>query len=186
MFFGTDLRDRKVSLLFSGGVESTLLLYLLMKDNIKFDAHIIDRFNNPLNKATRVFNYIKKITNSTGELTTLNFPKLPQHLEIINVTSYLSKNYDIILWGINKYPSDTDIRPAYTYDFRSLNKVVYPFEDLDKSQILKMYYDLGIDDILPFTHSCGSNNLTPCSVCFNCRERIWAYNILGKLLNLGI
>jgi 7-cyano-7-deazaguanine synthase in queuosine biosynthesis len=185
MFFGTDLRDRKVSLLFSGGVESTLLLYLLMKDNIKFDTYIIDRFNNPLNKATRVFNYIKKLTNSTGELTTLTFPKLPQHLELINVTMYLSRNHDIILWGINKYPLDQSIRPNHIFNFQETDKLKLPFKDLEKSQTVEAFYKLGIEHLLPITHSCGSALNTPCGECFNCRERTWAYNKLGLTTNLG-
>ena len=49
-----------------------------------------------------------------------------------------------------------------------------------------MYYDHGIEEILPITRSCGSPNLKPCKICFNCRERIWAYNKSGKPLELGI
>jgi hypothetical protein len=56
---------------------------------------------------------------------------------------------------------------------------------IEKDLIIQEFFNLGIEDMLSLTHSCGSNYPRPCSKCFNCRERIWAYNTIGKPVNLG-
>ena len=58
--------------------------------------------------------------------------------------------------------------------------------DIQKDQTIQIYYNHGIEEILPMTHSCGSSELKPCGMCFNCKERIWAYNKLNKSLELGL
>jgi hypothetical protein len=157
----------------------------MIKKGIDFDSYIIDRFNKPIDKAMRVFKYVNRITGAKCQLQKLDIPVVPQHMEVIIASKMLSKDYDVVLWGINKYPSDTRIKPSHPYDFRVLNNIEYPFKDLDKSQILQMYYTLGISEILNFTHTCGLNFGRPCGQCFNCREREWAYREISEPINLG-
>ena len=175
---------KNIALLFSGGVESTLLLYLLDQEIQNTDyllsVHVIDRPNKPINKSKNIFSKI-----SNGSLNILQIPSVNYWQQVRVATSILKHNHDIILWGINKYPSDQSIRPNHIFNFQETDKLKLPFKDLEKSQTVEAFYKLGIEHLLPITHSCGSALNTPCGECFNCRERTWAYNKLGLTINLG-
>ena len=86
---------------------------------------------------------------------------------------------------------------SYQFFKKFKNSKIYAFEpnpsvfktlttSLKDMKNVILPFNLGISDILPLTHSCGSNNLIPCGTCFNCQEREWAYVTIGKPVNLGI
>jgi 7-cyano-7-deazaguanine synthase in queuosine biosynthesis len=181
-----------IALLFSGGIDSTLLFYLVstaIKDRYphkRLTLYIIHRYNNPINKAKRVYNLIIKKTKFPVELNVLTIPSVSQHHEITLASKIITNIHSTVICGFNKYPGDNDIRPKYIFNINESDKCRFPLAHLEKDKILQEFFNLGIDDILSFTHSCGSNNLSPCGVCFNCQERKWAYTLLGKSVNLGI
>lgn len=190
-----DIKDypRDLALMFSGGVESTLLFYLLskqikeQKNNYFLNLYIIDRFNNPLTYGFKVFDIIcKRLNFNDVNLHVLNTPKVSKSNEVLAASLILKNRHDAILWGINKYPSDVSIRPKNIFNFKKINKIYFPFENFEKDKIIKEFYNQQIEDILPFTHSCGLNERTPCKKCFNCKERMWAYDKLNIPLNLGV
>lgn len=180
-----------IAILFSGGSDSTILLYLLLLDKAttksshNISIYVLDRYNQPLTHARNILNLLSNKLKTELKFINYKIPEVSQHLEIITASKMLELNHDIILWGINKYPNDTSIRPNHVFDFRVLNKVNYPFKHLYKHQIIKMFYDLEISDILDNTHSCGLNYDLPCGQCFNCKERKWAYEQIKKPVNLG-
>lgn len=189
----------RLALLYSGGADSALLYYLvatyLLKSNTKFtlDLLIVDRYNKPIEKAISLYQKIKeRINDNTSSLKIVTLPdSTPGHLQVIKVVEQEQKNYDAILWGVNKYPSDITIRPKneFTVDFKRFSnhpKLKLPFEHFSKVDIIKTFFDLGLTDILDNTHSCGRPVELPCGECFNCRERAWAYQQLGMEPNLGI
>jgi 7-cyano-7-deazaguanine synthase in queuosine biosynthesis len=181
-----------IALLFSGGVDSTLLFYLLsvaIRDhypNKRLTLYIIDRYNNPVSRAKIVYNNIVKITTLPVELKLLTIPSVVQQQEIMIASKIIRKNHPIVICGFNKYPSDPSIRPKHIVSVKDSNNVKFPLAQLEKDKIVQEFFNLGIEDLLPLTHSCGSNQSEPCRECFNCRERIWAYNSLNKQINLGL
>lgn len=190
---------RRLAVLYSGGADSTLLYYLvathLLKqaDGRQLDLLIVDRHNKPVERAVNLYHTIKqRINDNISQLKIITVPEnTPGYLQVIKVVEQEQDNYDAILWGVNQYPDDVSIRPqrAFTVDFDSYTdhpKLKLPFASLKKSNIIEMFLELGIEDILHNTHSCGNPGLEPCGQCFNCRERIWAYNQLGLTPNLGI
>jgi len=197
-----ELNNKKnIAILFSGGVESTLLYYLTLKQSsskTNITLFIIDRDNNPIERAFDLYNKLKILWNDTRtSLNILLIPEIiPSHKKINNALNILNQEHDCVILGLNKYPSKESIRPKFkgntfnnTSILKMLNKfenLILPFIDLQKNQIIQMYYDYDIKEILQMTHSCGSPELKPCKICFNCRERIWAYNKLDKPLELGV
>lgn len=190
---------KKIAVLYSGGADSTLLYYLVAKSIINYypdktlDLLIVDRYNKPVDKATALYNNTKlHIGDTISNLKVISLPADTQgHLQVALVVDQVRDQYDVILWGVNQYPDDLSIRPKkdYTVDFSKYTnhgKLRLPFADLKKVDIIKMFIDLGLEDILNNTHSCGNPGLIPCGECFNCRERIWAYEQLGLVPNLGI
>jgi predicted phosphoadenosine phosphosulfate sulfurtransferase len=188
--FDIDLFPKNLCLFFSGGVESTLLLYILLteikKTNHCLTVYILDRPNRPLVHGYNVFSMVKNLVNSDANLETLKIPDVPYFQQLNIATSLIANQHDIIFWGINKYPSDQTIRPNYLFNFIETEKLSLPFKNFEKDEIIKMYYYLKIDHLLPFTHSCGLGTEQPCGKCFNCRERTWAYHRLNISTDLGI
>ena len=180
------------ALFFSGGTESTLLYYLYASqtDN-PITLYLIDRNNSPINRARTVYNEVNKLVNKSHPLIEQDIPSIKTYEQIPYLYNLIKDNHDIIFFGANKYPEDESIRPLHKLSVIDPKKVledpyIYaPFIDLDKSDIIKIYFDLGIDSLLPITHSCGENVKAPCGSCFNCKEREWAYNKLNIELERG-
>jgi hypothetical protein len=139
--FDINLYSNDICLMFSGGVESTLLLFLLINE-LKNSSHslttyVLDRPNKPLDRAYLVFNTISNLTKFSGQLTTLDIPKVEYYRQLPVATSLVQKSHDTVLWGINKYPVDSSIRPNYLFDFKEDNKLRLPFKNLEKNKYLK-------------------------------------------------
>lgn len=92
-------------------------------------------------------------------------------------------HHDMILYmGVNNMAPD-DIRP-----FDQKLKIVYqeakayrsPFISLHKPQILDIYYKLGCEDIIKYTHSCTAQAVGSCNECYSCKEREWGFTALNK------
>jgi 7-cyano-7-deazaguanine synthase in queuosine biosynthesis len=191
MILDNDLQLNNIGLLFSGGVDSALLFYLLSKnrqeDNLTL--YVIDRYNKPLSHARIVYDLIcEKIKTDKFKLHTLAIPTVENHKEISAASEIIktTTTHKMLVCGINKYPSNATIRPRYLASFQETDYVKYPLKHYYKHNIIDQFYKLGIEDILPYTHSCGLDQSIPCAKCFNCRERADAYNILNKEVNLGL
>lgn len=191
----------KLAILYSGGADSTLMYYICITsilDNYpakKLDLLLTDRFNKPLDKAIALYDKIKdQINDNVSNLRIIKVnDDVPGHRQVLDVFQQVENEYDAILWGAIRYPDDVSIRPKnlYTVNFDRLStfspKIRLPLSEFNKKDIVKMFIDLGIEDILNQTHSCGSNEDSgPCGKCFNCRERAWAYQQLTLEINLGI
>jgi len=81
---------------------------------------------------------------------------------------------------------DIDI-PAEVYPLLrgSSSFIKSPFENINKSEVVDFYRQLGILDILYGTSSCIQDSLTRvgkhCGKCFNCQQRWDAFKILGDV-----
>jgi 7-cyano-7-deazaguanine synthase in queuosine biosynthesis len=189
-----DIKDypNDIALLFSGGIDSTLLFYLISTEINKhypdktLTLYIIDRYNNPCERANTVFEKIVNKTNLQVNLRQLSILPVFQQYEILVASKIVAARHSVVVCGFNKYPKDETIRPNYIVNVKDSEKVKFPLAHIEKDKIVQEFFNLGIDDILPITHSCGLNRSIPCGTCFNCRERKWAYNILQKSVDLGI
>ena len=195
-----NMYPNRMAVLYSGGADSTLLYYLVISSIMQnypeksLDLIIVDRYNNPVDRATTLYNNIRLSIGDT--ITKLRFIPLPDsvpgHQQVLQAVDKIKNEYDAILWGINQYPDDETIRPknsSYQIDFENFkapDKLHLPFAKFKKTDIIETYVKLGITDILYNTHSCGEPVDQPCGECFNCRERIWAFTQLGLEPNLGI
>ena len=101
-------------------------------------------------------------------------------------TLWKENHHDMIIYmSINRMAPD-NIRP-----FKHTLKIFYqdetkwtsfksPFLLLHKPQITDLYYKLGCENIIPWTHSCTVLAVGQCEDCYSCKEREWGFTALGK------
>lgn len=137
---------------------------------------------------TIVDEYGKLVSGDTLELR--SFAEYVCHME--SVDAYFN--------GVTRNPRNVDFQGMSTRDIDPTDEnrhleimthmkklVSHPFRFIDKSWIIKKYYELGLEDLLNLTRSCEGtvpgidytnykpNQKVPvCGVCFWCKEREWA------------
>ena len=89
----------------------------------------------------------------------------------------------IIYMAVNRMAPD-NIRP-FTQKLNIFYKDktnIYrsPFLLLHKPQILDIYYKLGCESIIQYTHSCTVQAIGSCNNCYSCKEREWGFTALTK------
>lgn len=185
---------KSAALLFSGGVDSTLMYYLyLTQTDTKLDLYVVNRTNNPINRAFTLYNTLSQQWNDTRTtLTKIDIPDMQTYDQVPYVCNILKDKYDNIIFSGNQYPDDNSIRPKFAKSMIQMSwinehsYIVAPLMEYNKSDIIAAYYYYGIEDVLPLTHSCGSPQQEPCRECFNCKERAWAYNKINRPVNYGV
>ena len=120
----------KQALLYSGGVESTLLYYTLLQKATEtqcLDLFIVDRYNNPVGRAMTLYNMLRQEfedeSSTCQHLTTPD--KLNNTERMMYAVKELSKFYEAIHWGINAYPPN--IRPKKD-QFKNLQRKLEELE----------------------------------------------------------
>lgn len=176
----------KIALTFSGGLDSTLILYMIIKEkeerNLNTEIHCFT--------ATQVGTKV----HATNVLRLPEFAgKIIHHTDVYNpvsesvkpVTTRLLEEGWILYGGSNQVPLEQiggryPLRP--TRNPTNLNNIL-PLLFLFKYHIVDAYYQLGIEHIMPITHSCTEWIEGECGVCYACCERDWAFEKLGRVLS---
>jgi 7-cyano-7-deazaguanine synthase in queuosine biosynthesis len=175
------------NILFSGGMDSTILLYLLAKEihqnnyDIKIICHAFGN-NSCKENLKSITNYVQSRFNVKILLIIYRHKywirdMVKQILDLYGATVYSGCNKVVEDKFIpTKYiPHDTPpIRgPAYN-DFH-----IRPFIDMNKIEIMDIYLKENLLELLKLTHSCGIHSDTPCGECYFCMERSWAATSLN-------
>lgn len=177
----------KISVLTSGGVDSTLLyyltLYLKYTNNTEHYIRpiVILRKEGSRYFARPVVQKINAIWGHPLEAMRLGDTTLPEPKQVesaVRQAFTIFKMYYVYIGVITN-------RPEHMVGFDPIPVpetlgVVVPFKHLEKSHIIDMYYQLGIQDLLKYTHSCDQHEQIPCGVCNGCRERAWGFAELGQ------
>jgi hypothetical protein len=187
----------RVGIFSSGGHDSGALLCLIMAelkatgklDTIPVTAFTIVKDEGSTYYSQRVvskisehfgvpISHVNNIPNSEPAYSKGRIGNLP----IIKTWGQNQHNM-ILFMSINRMAPD-DIRPfkqkleIYYPDEKNFYKA--PFLLLHKPQILDIYYKLGCEDIIQYTHSCTVQAVGTCNNCYSCKEREWGFTALDK------
>jgi 7-cyano-7-deazaguanine synthase in queuosine biosynthesis len=190
MFMSIDipLNCQKNHLLFSGGVDSTLLLYLLLLEKQNRPELEIKCYGLHMNQHGDKYLRCKQILTKLETDFNIEIP-----FQIFNqsyilrefVQTLLSVDEGCVFSGCNKVldflnPSNyiaNDTPPFRGSPFNEFH--IRPFIDLDKAEIISYYIKYNILDLLDMTYSCGFDMKIACGNCYFCLERKWGLEMCG-------
>jgi 7-cyano-7-deazaguanine synthase in queuosine biosynthesis len=186
----------------SGGVDSSLLLYFLMKYS-KNKIYIFSTGNKArqFKNITVTNNVIQKCIELTGNMNIEHHSTFCDHQTLSNIfdkLDYYRKNklINIFYTGITANPpkhiTDTFIEEVSEVDrdptimrevLHNNNKAYTPWINIDKKKLAQIYkeYNL-IDSLFVHTRSCEwetqnvqDPKLGHCGICWWCQERAWGF-----------
>jgi len=173
------IKYNKIGIAMSGGMDSTLLAYYLLKeiDHKKVVVYTVDLGNS--------YEYVNRILDELNvicEVRLINNPKNPNGVLSPIFTKALDE-VDYFYTGTTMNPEWADKIPEgqkpYRYIKTEWKNMHMPFGTSLKTNIVDLYYQEQLFDLLKLTHTCTEKIDSHCGLCFACRERWWAFNKLG-------
>jgi len=177
--------DKRYGLLLSGGIDSAILLYLLIKVNPEIN---IQPFT--IAKTDGAYLYADPIIDHFNQKFNLSIPKTivvgdptvyHRQQSATAVQEIFDKHpVDYLFIGINQNPPElTDLPGAPKRDTKSTDpRIIFPFVDLYKHNILGFMYNNQQEDLIDITHSCTEQQI---GRCWQCQERAWAFKQLNQI-----
>jgi 7-cyano-7-deazaguanine synthase in queuosine biosynthesis len=193
-----DIHDGAIGISMSGGADSSILFYILMKyapGPINVFSCGNGRTNNQeVEGAVRVINYVMKKIERYDVTFHAHWEKHKLVHNTFNEDMIRKVNVSIMYAGFTTPPPDGAIEgfdveacyggkyePGVTYpNYVRDGKIYMPFANIDKRGIAGLYKELDVKDLYSVTRSCESLTLLGghCGKCWWCKERVWAF---GKL-----
>jgi hypothetical protein len=178
--------SKKYGILLSGGLDSAVLLYLIIKQapTVNLQPFTIPKYDGSAIHASMIIEHInRKFSLSIPQTILVGDPDVHHTKQSTTAIQEIFQHYsiDYLFMGTNTNPPELDMlngaprRILKTSDPRLL----FPLADLIKDQILKIMYDEGQEDLADITHSCTEQQLGRCGICWQCTERKWAFEKLG-------
>jgi len=182
-------KSKKIGLYFSGGIDSSTLLCLMISqilvNNLDKEVYTFSAY-----KPTSDHLYADRLIQIISKH--YDYPIIHQS-NILNLNTYgrVSKTIfmelkfkfpeiEFYLAGNNMAPSELsnfDKRLGVTYTKNRLYHL--PFIDLYKPHIIDLCYKIQAEFVLPFTHTCCVQAVGKCKNCYSCLERQWGFQYLG-------
>lgn len=193
-----DIHEGPIGIMLSGGADSSILLYILMK-YAEGPIHAFSCGNGRTNHqeplgALKVINRVIEMTGRRDIFFRAHWVERKVLDTLFDRTLVRQANVNVVYGAFTRPPPDdaiTDFDTDADYVPKGLsekvndhyyenNKLYYPFSNINKKGIYQLYKDLDVEDLYSYTRSCESLTLTSghCGKCWWCKERIWAF---GKL-----
>jgi 7-cyano-7-deazaguanine synthase in queuosine biosynthesis len=184
-------RDTKnIGVLFSGGMDSTLLLYLILDElnTREIDAIVKCYIMQPSPLMYARCTYILELFEA--KFSRKIYKQKIQKMWLREaVKTILEFDGGIVFSGCNKVLDNLNPTVYIKGDTPPIRGNAYselhyrPFIELDKAEIAYLYHEKNILDLIGLTYSCGSNFEAPCGGCYFCLERIWALSLINISTN---
>ena len=197
-----DLLPGPIGIAHSGGADSGILLYILMK-NSSYPIHVFTCANRKkfYTNGRVSFNVIEKCMELTGNMNVIQHSYFVENQTFESLFGPIEYFYKLnmikyIYTGITNLPPSDELpnnfddprlinnrNPTVIKDFYSGNdKQFYmPLTNSNKKDVYNLYKALDrLDDLFPLTRSCESLEIKSghCGKCWWCEERQWAFGRL--------
>ena len=173
----------------SGGFDSALLLFILCSqardiNQSTVTAAVVDRGFGSVNFARRVCSWAGQRTGIKVDVQELKIsPELPHGQHISEPAASLHEQGFITISADTQNPENVDFpgaEPKRIPPNSRFTNWLFPFSGIDKTHTLFIAKQLGVlDEIATITHTCTDSHDLRCGKCWQCSERIWAFDQLG-------
>lgn len=163
----------KTGVFVSGGLDSAILYHILLKDNPAVVPLLVYKNHDQQQHAQRVINYLQELHKVSVEPVLLNSVK-----NKIAISEALAKGFDVVYLGTTR-ELDEFLVGWEPNNFKNHPRIQGPFSDLDKSQVIDLVIQNGMEYLFTITHTCAEQSIGRCGHCNRCRERAWGFSQLG-------
>jgi hypothetical protein len=190
--------EKRTGVLVSGGMDSAILLFLILKEikdlNISVDLTVYNVPNvndGAMVYSKQVVDYLEKYFDTKINLKNVG-SGAASPLQLITAPAKLlleTGEVDVLYSGQNQFPEEAKTWKAYkdaqglfkrrSPDAPDSNQAKFPFIRLHKHHILEIYRQSGVLNLASITHSCTTRVQGKCQECLWCKERTWAFTKLG-------
>jgi hypothetical protein len=188
-------QDIKYGIMLSGGLDSTVLLYLMLEQcpTASIQPFYIAKHDGSFAYIDGIIEYINMLFNIRMPTPIkVGSPDIP-HSQInqVGIRHVLFKYPKIekLYIGINQNPPQPWGDPKWQFPNRPTSnnspRLEMPFLQLYKTHIVDLVDQFKIQALADLTHTCTEQVTGRCLKCFQCNERMWAYETLG-LKDTGI
>jgi Queuosine biosynthesis protein QueC len=183
-----------IGVLWSSGMESTLLILMCIE---KYGKDRVQAFtqkfpsNDPYELGQRHYHYFSRII--ADELDFTNHHVIEIHSgglysnevrqELYHAALAAVPTLGIVIAGINSTHfgplSVQSNKDVFVSSFEHLPLIYAPFINMTKDETVKMFYEKGLEQWLPYTRSCAKDTPLHCGTCLNCSERKRGFKLAG-------
>jgi hypothetical protein len=184
--------NKHIGVMFSGGADSSMLLFLLHHNNIteekncRIVPYTVSRRTGTAMHVASVVNYLKNYFKT--DIPAPVFVGDPNVVHNLFVPYAISDalnihKVDMLFVGCTKNPNEVlDTKFIAPDRPKSRNpKIQQPFLEFDKRHVVELCFEYNQQELMALTHSCSIKISGRCNYCFFCKERAWAFSKLGLI-----
>jgi len=176
----------QVGVMISGGLDSTLLLYLLTKEN-KTRTNPVDLITlsverkNAMVHVNRAIETVERLNNVTIKNMVVGDPTVDSDYQVISgaLDALSNKKIPLVFLATTAVPDNLHLEAGFAppvRDPKPRTRVIQPWVLETKDQVVKYIVEHNLFDLVKVTHSCTVEDMSHCGKCFNCVERKWAFD----------
>lgn len=189
----------KIGLLVSGGLDSSLLAYLLhdikykTNRNNTFEFFVVPRPDDSVTHVKRIVNYLDNhFKQPKSTIHIVGTGNLHHSKQVTSGIKDAIDNYDCDIYLSSITTNPPELLPNYEYgkylepDGTPYNgpirkksyhpKLIDVFWDYTKEDTVKIIKDYNLISIMYLSHTCTGSKFKRCNVCWQCCERAWAFS----------
>jgi 7-cyano-7-deazaguanine synthase in queuosine biosynthesis len=181
------LPDKTYAILLSGGLDSAFLLYLVVSNNptVDIQPYTIPKTDGAIEYANAVIDHLNtKFGWSIPQTISVGDPSAHHRMQSVIAADEIRDVHekDFLFAGVTQNPEELDSLPYAPERTKEPQdpRVLLPFVQMTKDQALQLMFDLDQGDLASVTHSCTESSGTPCTNCWACIERAWAFDKIGQ------
>jgi len=178
---------RRPGILISGGMDSALLYYLLIRLNVeqgsthKITPYTILRKDGSPQYVQPIIDYVHDSFGLPHIATTVvGDPTLPESRQVESgVKEVLSSTTSHIMYlGLIEELEIHTIGWRPPIKWKETENRLYPFKDLNKSHIVDLIFQFKQEKLFELSHTCNMPG-PRCGACNGCNERSWGFEQMG-------
>ena len=178
---------KKYGVMVSGGLDSAVLLYLLIKklhNGNNIQPFVIPKFDVSEVFANGVIDYYNKmlLINLPNPIRVGNPELFHRDMSRSAVKEILDfHECDTIFNGLNRVPDVLVNEHSPVRETQEYERIKFPFLEYLKTDIISIMFEHKLDKLMDITHTCTESIDVRCGKCWQCQERKWAFDQLGIL-----